>query len=69
MQLLAGVILGIILTIGVAYLHDASVSGPSTAADQTSVEQPRLVNWDVVGRNWQSLKLRVRNTWNNLAAR
>jgi hypothetical protein len=69
MRLLLGIILGIILTIGVAYLHDASASGPSKAAGQTSVEQQPIVNWDVLGRNWQNLTLGVRNTWNNLAAR
>ncbi len=69
MRLLLGIILGIILTIGVAYLHDASASGPPKAAGQTSVEQQPIVNWDVLGRKWQSLTLGVRNTWNNLAAR
>jgi hypothetical protein len=28
-----------------------------------------MVNWDVVSKNWQSLSLGVRNTWNKLAAR
>ncbi len=69
MRLLLGIILGIILTIGVVYLHDTSASGPSKAVAQTSLEQQPIVNWDVVGRNWQSLTLGVRNTWNNLAAR
>ena len=70
MRFLLGIMVGVILTIGVAYLSDASTSGPSNAAAQTSVEQQRpMVNWDVVSRNWQSLSLGVRNTWNKLAAR
>ncbi len=69
MRYLLGIIVGVILTIGVAYLYDASTSGPSNAAAQTSVEQRPMVNWDVVGRNWQSLSLGVRNTWDRLAAR
>jgi hypothetical protein len=69
MRYLLGIIVGVILTIGVAYLYDASTSGPSNAAAQTSVEQRPMVNWDVVGRNWKSLSLGVRNTWNRLAAR
>jgi hypothetical protein len=69
MRFFLGIIVGVILTIGVAYLSDASISGPSNAATQTSVEQRPMVNWDVVGRNWQSLTLGVRNTWNKLAAR
>ena len=69
MRLLLGIILGVILTIGVAYLYDASTSGPSNATTQTTAEQRPMVNWDVVSKNWQSLSLGVRNTWNKLAAR
>jgi hypothetical protein len=69
MRFLLGIIVGVILTIGVAYLSDASTSGPSNASAQTKVEQRPMVNWDVVTRNWQSLSLGVRNTWNKLAAR
>jgi hypothetical protein len=69
MRYLLGIIVGVILTIVVAYLYDASTSGLSNAAAQTSVEQRPMVSWNVVGRNWQSLSLGVRNTWNRLAAR
>jgi hypothetical protein len=69
MRFLLGIIVGAILTVGVAYLYDASTSGPSKAAAQTSVAQQPMVNWDIVGRNWQSFSLGVRNTWNKLAAR
>jgi hypothetical protein len=69
MRFLLGIIVGAILTIGVAYLVDASTSGPSRAAAQTSVEQRPMVNWDVVSMNWHNLSLGVRNTWNKLAAR
>ena len=68
MRVLLGIILGVILTIGVAYLHDASTSEPSNAVVQTSVEQQPVVNWDVVARSWESLRLGVRNTWNKLTA-
>jgi len=75
MRLFLGIILGAILTIGGAYLYDASISEPSkgttqtSAATQTSIEQRPMVNWDVVNRNWQSWSLGVRNTWNKLAVR
>ena len=69
MRYLLGIIVGVILTIGVAYLSDAYTSGSSNAAAQTSVDQRPMVNWDVVNRNWQSLSLGVRNTWSKLAAR
>jgi hypothetical protein len=69
MRFFLGIIVGVILTIGVAYLSDASTSGPSNTAAQTSDEQRPMVNWDIVSRNWQSLSLGLRNTWNKLAAR
>jgi hypothetical protein len=69
MRFLLGIIVGVVLTIGVAYLSDASITGPSNASVQSSVEQRPMVNWDVVSRNWQNLSLGVRNTWNKLAAR
>jgi hypothetical protein len=69
MRIFLGIILGVILTIGAAYLYDASTSEPSKAAVQTSIERRPMVNWDVVNSNWQGLSLGVRNTWNKLATR
>jgi len=42
MRLIMGILIGIVLTIGVAFVHDRKVSGPFA-------EQQRLVNWDVAG--------------------
>jgi len=67
MRFVLGIIVGAILTIGLAYLSDASISGPSNATTQT--EQRPMVNWDVVDKNWQNLTSEVRNTWHKLAAR
>ena len=69
MRFTLGIIMGVILTIGFAYMYDASTSTPSNTATQASVEQRPMVNWGVVDKNWQSLTLGVRNTWNKLAAR
>ncbi len=59
-----GIILGVILTILGAYIHDSVSSGP-TVTGQTAVEKP-LVNWDVAGQKWTSVKQSVQATWNNL---
>ena len=66
MRFFLGLVVGVLLTIAVAYLIDASHSGPGT--DSAQLDQRPLVNWDVVDHDWQSFTLGVRNTWNNLAA-
>jgi hypothetical protein len=69
MRLLFGIIIGVFLTIGFAYLYDASTSGPSEQTAQTSLDRRPMVNWDVVSGKWNGWSLSVRNTWNKLAAR
>jgi hypothetical protein len=69
MRVLLGIILGVFLTVGFAYLYDASTTHPSESTTQTSLEQRPMVNWDVVCGNWKGWSLSVRNTWNRLAAR
>jgi hypothetical protein len=69
MRLLLGIILGFFLTVGFAYVYDASTTHPSETTAQTSVEGRPMVNWDVVSVNWQGWSARAHNTWNKLAAR
>jgi len=69
MRFLTGIVVGIFLTIGAAYLSDASNAPTSASGAQSSTEQRPMVNWDVVSRNWQSLSLGVRQTWDRLTAR
>ena len=69
MRVLFGIILGVFLTIGFAYVYDASTTRPSEATAQTSLAQRPMVNWDVVSSNWHGWSLSVRNTWNKLASR
>ena len=61
MRVLIGIILGVILTIGGAYLYD---SHNATAAP--SAQRP-MVNWDVVSNNWNRLTERARAEWTRLA--
>lgn len=60
MRLLFGIILGILITVGGAYIHDAS-RAPSGA----SAERP-MVNWDVVGDNMRALRARAVAEWSRL---
>jgi hypothetical protein len=69
MRLLLGIVLGFFLTVGLAYVYDASTTVPSDTTTQTRVEQRSMVNWDVVTANWQGWSHHVRNTWHKLATR
>jgi len=79
MRFFLGMIVGALLTIGFAYVSDASISGTmgttttttttgAGAPTQIIVERP-MVNWDVVGTNWHHFTACVRNTWHKLASR
>ena len=60
MRLLLGMILGAALTVGGAYISDtATKPAPGTEA------RP-MVNWDVVGRNFDSFTAMVKDGWNKL---
>jgi hypothetical protein len=61
MRLLFGIILGVALTIGGAYVVDTT----SKPANST-VEQRPMVNWDVVGRNFDSLTAMIKQGWTKL---
>jgi len=67
MRFLLGIIVGIGLTIGGAYIYDSTVTANSgdTSAGVT-VARP-MVNWDVVDRNWQRASSRVRREWTTLS--
>lgn len=65
MRTIFGIILGVFLTIGVAYIHDASITAPALETNAVTQER-RMVNWDVVGNNWRDLKSRVDARWHKL---
>lgn len=63
MRLMLGIVLGVLITVGGAYLYDTSHSPPTTTA---STYRP-LVNWDVVSAKWDRLTERARVEWTRLA--
>ena len=65
MRFLFGIIVGVLLTVGFAYLHDSAAAGPQDA----SGTQARMVNWDVVNRNVAALSQGVRHDWDRLTER
>ena len=61
MRVLIGIVFGVVLTIGAAYVYD-SHNALAAANASASIERP-LVNWDVVGSKWQKLSDRARAEW------
>lgn len=61
MRLIPGIILGILITIGTAYVHDSWTSEPGAAT-----EEQRMVNWDVVHRNFHDMGVNIAAEWNRL---
>jgi hypothetical protein len=64
MRLLFGVMLGVGLTVGGAYVGDAMTASPTAG-----VERRPMVNWDVVNQNLQDLSQSVKEQWTKLTSR
>jgi hypothetical protein len=64
MRVLFGIILGVLLTVGGAYLYDSHTG--ATATNASSAPRP-MVNWDVVSRKWNRLTERARAEWVRVA--
>ncbi|HET9716750.1 MAG TPA: hypothetical protein VFP60_11255 [Pseudolabrys sp.] len=65
MRVLIGIMLGVVLTVGGAYLHDSHNAAAATSP-ASSAQRP-MVNWDVVTTKWNELTDRARAEWNRLA--
>ena len=65
MRVLFGLILGVLLTVGAAYAVDTWRAPAASTANPPSVQR-KMVNWDVVSKNWDKLTIRVRQEWSKL---
>jgi hypothetical protein len=63
MRMFLGIIVGILLTIGFAYVSDSMA--PAAATGDPVVET-HMVNWDVVQRKMSNFGADVREGWNRL---
>ncbi|HET6379278.1 MAG TPA: hypothetical protein VFG05_13370 [Methylocella sp.] len=65
MRIFFGIIVGILLTIGAAYVSDAlrDTSGAEGAAARP------LVNWDVAGEDFKNFSSAVQDRWARLTGR
>jgi hypothetical protein len=68
MRVFLGMILGALLTVGVAYYSD-SMRTSSVASGPSATENRPMVNWDVVQSNWNIVKERAEQGWADLRAR
>ena len=69
MRVLFGIILGVALTVGVAFISDSLTtdSATTTGSDTATVTHRPMVNWDVVGDNVRVAQERVRAAWMKLS--
>lgn len=63
MRVIFGIILGVALTVGSAYLLD---SRHALLSENSNAQRP-MVNWDVVGTKWNHLTEKARAEWARLA--
>ena len=63
MRFLFGVIVGVLITFGTAWVH---ASSSTTDMVGRTGEDARMVNWDVVNRNVNGLSSSVRLGWDRL---
>ena len=69
MPALLGFILGVIVTIGGAYLYDSSTGRAANGLAPNAAVHAPMVNWDVVANNWRDFTTSVRNTTTDLENR
>lgn len=68
MNLLPGMILGCLLTIGGAYVYDSMNTSRVATGDVANANRT-IVNWDVASSDWDTLKTRTREKWAELSAK
>jgi hypothetical protein len=64
MRFLMGVVIGCLLTVGVAWFHDLD-----TDKTQPGETAQRMVNWEVVSANMSRFTGNVRSEWDRLTDR
>lgn len=67
MRTFLGMILGVLLTVAVVYIHD-SMATSTVASGSTASTSRQIVNWDVAASEWSEVKENVRTTWLKLKA-
>jgi hypothetical protein len=59
-QILLGMILGVLITVGAAFVYDSSTGRVANGLTVASAEgHAPMVNWHVVSHDWDGMKQRV----------
>ena len=66
MRMLQGIVLGIAIAIGAAFLHDNLVPSDPMAP---IIQKQQIVNWDVLGRLVNDQVANARRLWNQAFGR
>jgi hypothetical protein len=69
MRMLFGIVVGVMLTVGVAFIADTTATGPgaTTGSGSATVDHRKMVNWDVVGDNVRVARERAHEAWMRLS--
>jgi hypothetical protein len=70
MRVFFGVVLGVVLTVGVAFVSDTLANDPPTttgSASTITVDHRQMVNWDVVGDKVRIARERIHAAWKRLS--
>lgn len=67
MRTLFGIILGVALTVAVAFIADSSATAPATTGSSSATVHRNMVNWDVVGDRMRVARERLHDTWSRLS--
>jgi len=66
MRFIQGIIIGIAITIGAAFIHDTVVQPDPSAP---LLQKQQIVNWDVLGRVANRQMARAKSLWNQAFGR
>ena len=62
MQMLLGIILGVLIAIGAAFVYDSSTGRVANGLTVASAEgHAPMVNWDAVSHDWDGMKQQLRD--------
>ena len=63
MQMLLGMILGVLITVGAAFVYDSSTGGAANGLLTVASAEGHapMFNWDVVSHDWDGMKQQLRD--------